>query len=203
MQFSQDTHGASHDESTRFIALAWQELFDPTTPDSYRPRLLDTHGLVAELCSLAELAIQDKRWSRHIDLVQEELRWATEAESCWLGESPWSSGVIDQITRTKEIGQIIDLATLFASTSPDPVTRLLECLHRETSLLPKNKEKTLRILRLLGTQAIRMGLAGPDVSLDVSELRDDDQVAVVERFRALFLTEERLKWSGKFRQYAK
>ena len=191
MQFSHHTGPSFPDESTAFVALAWQELFDPTTPDSYRPRLFDTHGLVGELSSLAELASQDARWSRHIDLVQRELRWAASAESCWLRDSPWSAEIIEKISGTTETAQIVDLAELFASTSPDPVAGLCECLHRETLSLPKNKEKTLAVLRLLGTQAIRRELTGSDVALDLSDVQPGDRLAVVSRLRGLFQAEKR------------
>ena len=181
MHFARNTSSAFRDEGAAFVALAWNELFDPTTPDSYRPRLYDTHGLVAELSSLAELAAQDNRWFRHIELVQRELRSAVKDEACWLDQSPWSSGIIDNIASATELAQVADLADVFRSTSPDPVSSLFECLHREIAFLPRNKKRTLRVLGLLGTQAIRSGLTASDVALNFCDARDDDQTAVVQR----------------------
>ena len=181
MHFARNTSSAFRDESAAFVALAWNELFDPTTPDSYRPRLYDTRGLVAELSSLAELAAQDNRWFRHIELVQRELRSAVKDEACWLDQSPWSSGIIDNIASATELAQVADLADVFRSTSPDPVSSLFECLHREIASLPRNKKRTLRVLGLLGTQAIRSGLTASDVALNFRDARDDDQTAVVKR----------------------
>ena len=103
MQFTQDDESAFHDESAKFVALAWQELFDPTTPYSYRPRLYDTHGLVEELSSLADLAIQDKRWLRHLELVKNEFQNAAVAEMCWLKKNTWSAGINKKISDTTEI----------------------------------------------------------------------------------------------------
>ena len=191
MQFAHDADSAFLDESAAFVALAWQELFDPATPDSYRPRLYDTHGLVEELSSLADLAFQDKRWSRHLELVRSELRWAAGTETCWLRQNPWSAGIIEKISSATEVAQIKDLAALFASTSPDPVTHLFECLHRETSSLPKNKEKSLAVLKLLGTQAIRSGLTASEVALDLADVRHDDHMAIVQRLHGLFVAETR------------
>ena len=191
MQFANDNRSAFSDESAAFVALAWQELFDPATPDSYRPRLYDTRGLVSEISSLADLTVQDNRWSRHIDLVQKELRWAARTEAFWLGRSPWAAGIIEKISGTREIAQIRDLAAIFESTAPDPVMDLFECLHREASFLPKNKEQTLTVLKLLGTQAIRAGLTASDVAFNISDLRNDDHVAIIERLRKLFLAETR------------
>ena len=191
MQFAHDADPAFLDENAAFLALAWQELFDPATPDSYRPRLYDTHGLVDELSFLADLAFQDLRWSRHLKLVQSELRWAAETETCWLKQNPWPAGIIEKISRATEVAQIKDLAALFASTSPNPVTQLFECLHRESSTLPKNKKKSLAVLKLLGTQAIRRGLTASDVALDLPDLRHDDHVAIVQRLHGLFETEAR------------
>ena len=191
MHFSRDAGSAFFDESAAFVALAWQELFDPATPDSYRPRLYDTHGLVEELASLAELASQDDRWSRHLELVRNELRWAAKLESCWLSRSPWSAGIIQRISSATELTQIKDLATLFASASRNPVAQLFDCLHRETSALPKNKERSLAVLKLLATQAIRRHLSADDVALNLHDLRHDNLVAILDRIRGLMEAQTR------------
>ena len=191
MQFSHDTDSAFLDESAAFVALAWQELFDPATPDSYRPRLYDTHGLVEELSSLADLAFHEKRWSRHLGLVRRELQWAAATETCWLRQHPWSAGLIEKICSATEVAQIKDLAALFTSTSPNSVTQLFECLRRETSSLPKNKEKSLTVLKLLGTQAIRRGLTASEVALDLTDMRHEDLMAIIQRLEGLFVAEPR------------
>lgn len=191
MHFPRDAGLAFFDESAAFVALAWQELFDPATPDSYRPRLYDTHGLVEELASLADLASQDERWSRHLELVRNELRWAAKFESCWLRHSPWSAGIIQSISSATELAQIKDLAALFSSASPNPVAQLFDCLHRETSTLPANKERSLAVLKLLATQAIRRHLAAEDVALDLHDVRHDNHVSILERLRGLLEVQTR------------
>lgn len=191
MQFIQDDEPAFHDENAEFVILAWRELFDLTTPYSYRPKLYDTHSLVEELSSLADLAIQDKRWSRHLTLVKDELQRVADTEMCWLKENTWSAGIIKKISDTTEVAQIKDLATLFTSTSPDPITQLFECLHRELQTLPKNKEKTLTVLKLLGTQAIRHGLTASDVGLNLPEVHLKNHMEIAHLLQGLFEAEPR------------
>ena len=97
MQFIQDDEPKFYDENAAFVILAWRELFDLTTPYSYRPKLYDTHGLTEELSSLTDLAIQDKRWLRHLELVKDELQRVADTEMCWLKENTWSAGIIKKI----------------------------------------------------------------------------------------------------------
>ncbi len=179
------------DESAAFVTLAWEELFDLTTPDSYRPMLYDSYGLVEELSSLADLVLQDERWLRHLKLVQSELQCAAKTETFWLKQNPWSAGIVEKISSATEVAQIKDLADLFSSTSPDPVAQLFECLHRETLALPKNKRKVLVVLKHLGTQAIRRRLTASDVALDLPDALHDDQPAIIQRLQGLFEAETR------------
>ena len=193
MLFLHDADQAFPDESVAVVSLAWGELFDLATPDSYRPRLYDSYGLVEELSSLADLTLQDKRWSRHLKLVQDELRCAAETEVCWLKQNPWSAGIIKKISSVSvtEVAQIKDLANLFVSTSPDIVNLLFECLRHETLTLPRNKRKTLAVLKLLGTQAIRRRFTASDVALDYPDALHDDRQAIVQRLQGLFEAETR------------
>ena len=191
MRFVQNNETAFLDESASFVALAWQELFDPKTPYSYRPKLYDTHGLVEELSSLADLAIQDRRWVRHLELVKSELQVAAAAETCWLKEHTWSAGIIKKISDTTEIAQIKDLTTLFTSTSPNPVTQLFECLYRELGTLPKNKKKTLTVLKLLGTQAIRCGLTASGIGLNLPDIRHKNHMEIAHILQGLFEAKSR------------
>ena len=191
MQFTQDNTPAFHDDGPKFVALAWQELFDPTTPYSYRPRLYDTHGLVKELSFLADLAIQDKRWLRHLKLVQSELQMAADIETFWLKQNTWLAGIIQKISSTSEVVQIKDLTTLFANTSPNPVTLLFECLRSELPDLPQKKEKTLTVLKLLGTQAIRRGLTASDIDSNLSETHNKNHAEFIHLLQRLFEAESR------------
>ena len=191
MQLTQNSDSAFLDENAAFVALAWQELFNPRTPYSYRPRLYDTHGLIEELSFLANLALQDRRWLRHLELVKNELHLAADAEKFWLKENTWSQSIIQKIISADDTAQIEDLTVLFAGTSPDPVTQLFECLHREMTTLPKNKKKLIAVLKLLGTQAIRRGLTVSDVELDSPEIYHENPKEIADRLQGLFEAKSR------------
>ena len=191
MQYSQISESAFLDESAAFVTMAWHELFNPRAPYSYRPRLYDTHGLIEELSFLANLALQDTRWLRHLELVQNELRWAANVEKFWLKENAWSRGIIQKISSAADMAQIEDLASVFVDTSPNPVERLFECLHREITTLPKNKENVITVLKLLGTQAIRRGLTVSDVALDSSEIYGENHIEIANRLQGLIEVESR------------
>ncbi len=185
MLFTHTAELEAVNENAAFVALAWQELFDPTTPNSFLPRLYDSLGLVEELAFLAELALQDERWVHHIKLVQAELKWVAGAEKIWLVNNSWSKGVIENICCASDVAQIQDLAVLFVDTSPNHVTQLCECLHRELTTLPKNKKNSLAVLRLLGTQAIRRGLTSSDVTLNLSEMNLENQTEIADHLQEL------------------
>ncbi len=140
---------------------------------------------------MANLALQGKRWLRHLDLVKNELGLAADAEKCWLKESSWSKSIIQKISSVTDIAQIQDLTVLFASTSPDPVTQLFKCLHREMTTLPKNKKNLIAVLKLLGTQAIRRGLTVSDVNLDSPEMYHENHREIADCLQGLFEAESR------------
>jgi hypothetical protein len=53
MWFPQPAAMALHGGASAFLLQAWQELFDPFTPDSYQPRLHHTASLVEKLENIA------------------------------------------------------------------------------------------------------------------------------------------------------
>ena len=180
------------DESAAFVALAWQELFDSDTPDSYRPLPFDVRFLVAELSDLAQLARDDSRWHRHIKTVQEELRQTATSESPWLRSHRWSASLLDRLGATKDLHEVVDLAAVFRSTSPDAMTTLVDALRREAESLPKNKKRTLECLRLLAAHARQHGWMPTDTS--VIEKNEDivqPLESVVNRISASLTGQER------------
>lgn len=144
-----------------------------------------------ELSFLANLALQDKRWLRHLELVKNELQLAANAEKCWLKENTWSKSIIQKISSVTDIAQIEDLTVLFADTSPDPVTQLFECLYYEMTTLPKNKKNVNEVLKLLGTQAIRRGLTVSDVTLDSPEMYHENHNEIADRLQGLLKAKSR------------
>ncbi len=180
------------DESAAFVALAWQELFDSDTPDSYRPLPFDVRFLVAELSDLAQLARDDSRWRRHIKTVQEELQQTATSESLWLKSHRWSASLLDKIGATKDLHEVGDLAAVFRSTSPNAMTTLVDALCREAESLPKNKKRTLECLRLLAAHARQHGWTPADTS--VIENNEDivrPLESVIDRIGASLTGQER------------
>lgn len=154
----------SANEASAFIALAWQEMFDRDTPDSYRPSLFDTNLLVSEIAELTALASLDSRWKRHVELVQQEIDAAIPAESHWLVDHRWCSDLLRRLSKSDNFSEIAHLATVFTTTAPRPIPALLEVLQRNAAQLSKNKQRTLAVLTQLGTHAARRGYLEDDAT---------------------------------------
>ena len=184
MHFPNSSTLVSADESSALIALAWREMFDADTPDSYRPRLFDTHFLVAELAELATLSLRDSRWRNHVKFVQEEIQTAIVAEAHWLADQSWCCGLLEKLTRSESLREINDIATVFSTTAPSPIPTLVCALQREAAELPKNKQRTLAVLEHLGTHAVRLGYLPTDANSAVGDTYSKDVQAVVENIGA-------------------
>lgn len=178
----------STDEASALVTLAWQEMFDRDTPDSYRPSLFDTHLLASELAELTTLAGRDRRWRRHVKLVQQEVQAAIATEH-WLTGDRWCSGLLQRLTKSNSFSEINDLASVFSTTAPNPVPTLLEALHRNADQLPKNKRKTLATLTHLGTHAARRGYLEEDATAAVEDAICSDVHVVVDRIGASLQTQ--------------
>ena len=167
------------DESTAFVALAWDELFHPETPDSYRPRLFDTRLLITELEELAALAQDDSRWTRHVRIVQDEIKESARQESRWVANTAWNTALLSTIVSADDLREIEDLAGLFAATSNSGITTLMDALHHESRNLPRKKEKILEILRLLATNARMFGFVDIQNNFALHEDRYSENCSVV------------------------
>ena len=184
MHFPTSSDLDSANESSALIALAWQEMFDADTPDSYRPRLFDTHSLVSELAALTTLASRDTRWKRYVKPVQDEVRQAIHAESHWLDDHRWCCELLGNLVKSNSPSEIKDIATVFSDTAPSPVPTLLDVLHRESARLPKNKQRTLDVLEHLGTHAVRLGYLATDAAAVGGIGHSEDVHAIVDKIGA-------------------
>ena len=179
----------SANEASALVALAWREMFDRTTPDSYRPNLFDTHLLVSEIAALTTLARRDRRWKRHVKLVQEEVQDAARAESHWLAQHRWRSDLLERIGKSDNDSEINHLAEIFSTTTPNPINTLVDALHRNVDGLPKNKRRTLAVLTHLGTHAARRGYLADDATEAVGGAMCSDVHAVVDSIGASLRTQ--------------
>ena len=178
-------------ESSRFIALAWRELLDRRTPSSYRPKLLDTHGLVEEIRELSELSSENPRWRRHIQLVQRELHIASKSEGFWLQDNPWAEHLIGRLSTTQHLSELKDLATVFNTAFPEAVDRLVASLYEACTKLPKKKQAALNVLQLLGTHAIRLGIPSPTLDQALDLARGASPQAIVEYIHTMLIVRDR------------
>ena len=169
----------SADESTAFVALAWDELFHSETPDSYRPRLFDTRLLIAELAELAALAQDDSRWTRHVHLVQKEISESARLESRWVPNTAWDKAFVTTIVNASDLREIEDIAGLFLVTSTSSITTLMEALRHESRNLPRNKQQVLEILRLLATNARILGIVNIHDNFAVREELYSENCSIV------------------------
>jgi hypothetical protein len=60
--------------ASAFLLLSWNEMFDPSTPDTYEPRLSNAASLVDELLEASDRARKDDRWDKHVAILKEELK---------------------------------------------------------------------------------------------------------------------------------
>ena len=181
----------SANKASVLIALAWQEMFDRNTPDSHRPSLFDTHFLVAEMAELTTLADRDRRWRRHVKLVQQELQEAASFESHWLDDDRWCSDLLKRLHTSDTPSELSHLASVFTTTAPTPVPTLLHALQRNAAQLPKNKRRTLAVLTHLGTHATRRGYLAEDATEAVRGAAFSNVHAVIDAIGASLQTQRR------------
>ena len=133
------------------------------------------------------LASRDRRWKRHVTLVQEEIRDVTRAESHWLKDHRWCGELLRKLVKLNpdSLSEIKDIATVFSDTAPSPVPTLLDVLRREAAQLPRNKQRTLAVLEHLGTHAVRLGYLAADAKAAVGGVAySEDVQAIVDNIGA-------------------
>ena len=133
------------------------------------------------------LASRDKRWKRHVTLVQEEVQDVTRAESHWLKDHRWCGELLRKLVKLNpdSLSEIKDIATVFSDTAPSPVPTLLDVLRREATQLPRNKQRTLAVLEHLGTHAVRRGYLAADAKAAVGGIAySEDVQAIVDNIGA-------------------
>lgn len=142
----------SHDGSSALLLLSWQELFDPYTPDTYQPRLTSVTTLVDELKAVAQRAIHDPRWNKHVDLLREELKATIATEEAFLAQLPFYSWAIQHLAGGVQSAREIDAAaaTLIEQHAAlnDHVCRQFE---QSVAQLPKQKSAMSAALGRLAT----------------------------------------------------
>lgn len=162
MEFPSRSKLEQSTEASRFLVLRWQELFAKYTPDTYRPYLMDTPGLLEELRWVSELAEEDERWDRQRRLVIEELKYCAERDPL-VGElSPRIQCALDDLKQDASPGECEALARLGCEELRDygdlAFDRLEQLLGKEAGDGDlSSKEKANRLLGRIATRAVQRG----------------------------------------------
>lgn len=146
----------SVDASSAFLLLAWQEMFDPITPDSYQPRLSHTASLVSELGDIAGRASSSEKWLKHVRVIQSELKAVANSEANLLQRCPRYAWSIDELASTTHSPRQIACIVKTLEELGDQYSRLAsEAVQETAAKLPKDKEAALDALRRWATVAIQ------------------------------------------------
>lgn len=155
MWFPSSKLNAEH-EGTAFLVLAWNEMFDPVTPDSYQPRLSNTPSLIRELADIAERSQQSPKWQKHCQILQSELESVVATEAGVLDALPYYNSLALTFCRgpSKSLIALGATADQFGGKFQDEVEA---SLRRSIDGLPKEKEGALKALRQWATIAVQTG----------------------------------------------
>ena len=159
---------ANASESTAFLILAWQEMFDPYVPDTFQPRLLNLPLLIRELESVASKAAISARWQPHVKAIQSEIARVLASERPFLTGIPyllWAAEAVCKKTLPEEIKEIAKTLTVHERRFQQLAQSELQVA---VAGLPQLKEAALRALRRLATMAVNAGFREDDF-LDLCE----------------------------------
>lgn len=159
MWIPESIHDLTLHPANAFQISAWNELFDPYTPDSFQPKLLNTAKLVEELMGAADRARTAPLWKKHVQVIKEELSSVAEQEVdliCQLPEYQWRLNLLFKTDKPEEI--FIGCKILQANHASYEGL-IFSGLRRAAESLPKKKEAALKFLGRLATLAMNSGKA--------------------------------------------
>lgn len=162
MQLPSDKVLSSGSESTAFLILAWEEMFDAYAPDTFQPRLFNVPLLIAELHSVASKALVSDRWLPHVKAIQDELGRAVEWDQAFLAGLPylrWATDLVSKKTAPKEIAEIAKTLSVHEIGFHQLAQQQLRSA---VTNLPQRKEAVFRALRRLATIAVNAGFKQED-----------------------------------------
>ena len=161
MWFPPKTQLQQASEATGFLTLRWRELFAKHVPDTYRPRLMDTPGLLDELQWVSELTIHDSRWARHLRLIIKELKQVVVADQLVKEHSPRLFHVIQELSsdaKPKECESIARLGLEELHAYEDwAFTELNGLLSQANSGKLAEKERAETLIGHIATRAVQRG----------------------------------------------
>jgi hypothetical protein len=154
----------SSPEGTSFLALAWNEMFDPYTPDTFQPRIFNVPSLVRELGMFAAKAEKAPRWQAHVQAIQQELAAALDSEGSLLDQMPFYKWSCLSLCKEQNSARIATLAKTLEGNIGKYEGVSVRAFQTSLAQLPKNKESNLKSLYRLGTIALTKGFRQDDFS---------------------------------------
>jgi len=148
---------AAHEGGSAFLALLWQEMFDPNTPDTYQPRLSHLPSVCEDLLGVAERALTSSRWEKHVHIIQQELEALTKANDAFVAEMPTYQWTLLHLARSKSLTEIVALAKTLQQSHDTFENRALQHFGQAVEELPKGKKAVVKSIRKVATIGIRSG----------------------------------------------
>lgn len=156
----------SKNPASLFIAFAWREFFEVTTPPCYKPNLLNTLHLVDELGDSAQRVLKDERWKKHLAAVLGELKSYAEQDqvlSTYFANVQYNIKSLDKAVFSPKTLEIFSsLVKEELKSYEDKVRVHFEQAIDFFSKDPKKKENMLRALQSLATLAVSQNLSSED-----------------------------------------
>jgi hypothetical protein len=162
--WSPDRHNLNgqHDGSV-FLLAAWNELFDPFTPDSFQPRLHNVASLVEEIGDISSRIADASIWWKHANKVRDELFRVAEEEQDVLNLLPEYQWQLERIRKTQDARDIHLTCRLLLQRRGEYERVLLESVRRSADGLPKEKHAAYKALRRLATLNVQASREDSDV----------------------------------------
>ena len=149
-------------EGTAFLALAWEEMFDPYVPDTFQPRLFNLPLLIDELRAVATKAETSSQWQLHVQAIQAELSQTLKWDHSFLNALPyfrWAAGTLVKGCPAKQLIETAKTLQVHQRRYQELAERTLQSA---ADGLPHAKEAAFRALRRVGTIAINAGFRRED-----------------------------------------
>lgn len=151
------------DASTALLILAWSEMFDPFTPDTFQPRLFNVPLLVRELREIApRVTSSPERWQQHFKWVREELASAVATDSAFLERIPYYTAMCRRLTLVSNAVEVERLCNSLAALEEPYEQAAKEALVEAAARLPKDKEIAIQALHRIATISLRCGFGNEE-----------------------------------------
>ena len=149
------------DETTAFLLLLWQELFDESSPDTFQPKLCDIPALVAELEEVASLAAKSDHWNKHLSEIRKELDANVRAGTFLLSRFPKYLWSLQHLVGVKDTYALHLNAKQLAVQAPEIADFFTDFyvgnLQSALAKMPHAKHDTVAAVNNLATHAVRAG----------------------------------------------